>query len=127
MVDVVEYARERRAELLAEIRKLDWFLKVAEELQGLEPKEVPAGSPKRPSVVERSDQKPAEVKASKDSMPEKATQPAPGTPVYRAEDLDLGPRPVDTIVFKKMLSEMRRTYASDRVPAVDPEQKVAAG
>ncbi|MGD1923204.1 MAG: hypothetical protein ACFB03_03315, partial [Paracoccaceae bacterium] len=112
MVDVVEYARERRAELLAEIRKLDWFLKVAEELQGLEPKEVPAESPKRPSVVERSDQKPAEVKASKDSMPEKA---APGTPVYRAEDLDLGPRPVDTIVFKKMLSEMRRTYASDRV------------
>lgn len=127
MVDVVKYARERRAELQAEIRKLDWFLKVAEELQGLEPKDVPSASPKRPSVIEASDPRPAEADASKSAAPKTVEARISGKPVYRAEDLDLSPRPVDTIVFKKMLSEVRKTYASDRVAAVDAEQKVAAG
>lgn len=125
MADVLELARQRRAELVAELKKVDWFLEKAEALlqahsqmptpeAAIEVKPSP-----RPSVVaprEASATLPTAAPAEEPVLRVKAPEEGKAAQVYQ--------RPVDTIVFKKMLSEMRRTHQPPEPQPV--QEKIAA-
>lgn len=124
MVDVLELARQKRAELVAELKQLDWFLEKAEALlrehsETASPKvSADTAASVRPAVVvtpkTRSQQAP--TLTEKPVLHVQAADEGKATQVYQ--------RPVDTIVFKKMLSEMRQTHqAPDTMPV---REKIAA-
>ena len=119
MVDVLELARDRRAELIAELETLDWFLKKAETLlrEHYEKTVTPDQALLRPA--------PVAVAQVEHAQPDSAKKPvlhvsAPD----EARAADGYQRPVDTIVFKKMLTEMRRTYQTPN--AMPVQEKIAS-
>ncbi|MEM1159549.1 MAG: hypothetical protein AAGJ28_01325 [Pseudomonadota bacterium] len=127
MVDVLELARQKRAELVAELKQLDWFLEKAEALLR---EHSETASPKvstdtavsvRPAVVAtpktRSQQAPA--LADKPLLHAQAPEEGKATQVHQ--------RPVDTIVFKKMLSKMRQTHRAPDTMPVREKIAVTAG
>ncbi len=124
MVDVLELARQKRAELVAELKKLDWFLKRAEALlrehsETASPKvSTDTAAPVRPAIVvtpkTRSQQTPALTE--KPVLHVQAPEEGKATQVYQ--------RPVDTILFKKMLSEMRQAHQTPN--AMPVREKIAA-
>lgn len=111
MADVLELARQRRVEIANELKALDWFLSKAEELV----KEVGVHSPTQTisDPAKRSATIAPAVKTVKVSAPQED------------QAIEVDKAPVDTIVFKKMFSEMRRTHQQSAV--YDSEQVAAAG
>lgn len=120
MTDVLKLAHARRAELTKELEKLDWFLKKAEELLSGAASTVPVVK----AEAEVQTKQPSDALTSKS-----AVAPSQETKVLKVQTPPAGQaavveqRPVDTVVFQKMLSEMRRKHWE---PAADATQKMAA-
>lgn len=123
MVDVLQVARARRAELIAELEKLDWFLVKAEELLKEAPKSAPVAEAPAVAtpVMEPTPVSPDEVQKNmrasmRFSAEMKAQAAAPAMT-----------RPVDAILFKK-LGETLREKNAPKVPETGPElpQKIVA-
>ena len=118
MVDLLELAQERRAALQREMETLDWFIEMARQLT-----EGPATSDllvNRISLDTGANTapepaKPAEAPASKVTAPAEPAKPLAGG----VEG------PADTLMFKRMLSEMRRKHQQQAY--LEPEKIAASG
>ena len=118
MIDVLGLAQQRRAALIREVETLDWFIEVARQLA-----EEPAT---HDLLLNRISLDMDDDAASEPArQPETATSeavPAPDPEVVRIEaaatppteearpDLADAQLPIDTLMFKRMLTEMRRKH-----------------
>lgn len=120
MVDVLGLAQERRALLLREVETLDWFIEMARQLaEGPATSDLLLNRISLDTGVERAPEpaKPSEAPASKVTASDGPAKPPAGA----VEG------PADTLMFKRMLSEMRRKHQQRTYPEPEPEKIAASG